>query len=70
MTERQPPTLPDMIQAVEWAEEHVRALRQAKSIDETVTLLDEVRISAKLERSLAAAAETLRTLEFGSAIAR
>jgi hypothetical protein len=68
MTEHAP--LADQIQAVEWAEEHVRALRLAKSIDATVTLLDEVRISARLERSLVAAAETLRTLEFGREVLR
>jgi hypothetical protein len=68
MTERSP--IADQIQCVEWAEQHVRSLRRAKNDAESVRLLDEVRISARLERGLAAAAETLRTLEFGAEIAR
>ena len=66
----EPPTLADQIQSVEWAEELVHMLRKSRGDEETVKLLDEVVISARLQRSLAAAAETLRTLEFGSEIAR
>jgi hypothetical protein len=66
----EPPTLADQIQSVEWAEELVTMLRKTRGDEDAVTLLDEVRISARLQRSLAAAAETLRTLEFGSEVAR
>jgi hypothetical protein len=65
MTARPPPTLAEQIDAVEWAENKARAMN---------TMGKRGGLSADrikdLTRRLEAAAETLRTLDFGSAIAR
>ena len=54
------PSLAQQIEAVEWAEVQAREIaRRGKE-----------RNGRRMELCLAAAAETLRTLEFGSAIAR
>lgn len=59
------PTIAEQMEAVEWAELFAAqiAKNRAKSGDPHVTI-------DKVHRRLEAAAETLRTLEYGSAIAR
>lgn len=61
MTDR-PPSLAQQIDAVQWAEAH--ALDMGKRAHLRMSEIDE------LTRRLEAAVETLRTLEFGSEIAR
>jgi hypothetical protein len=56
------PTLAEQIDAVQWAEARIEEIRPAGDLS-AKKLKD-------LKRRLEAAVETLRTLEFGSAIAR
>jgi hypothetical protein len=71
------PTLTEQIDAVEWAEAQARSLRHFAALspsqkvgmgDHRKGLTTEQLVT--LRRRLEAAAETLRTLEFGSAVAR
>jgi hypothetical protein len=62
MIDRRAPSLTEQIDAVEWAEAH--ALAMGKRAHLRPGEIDELR------RRLEAAAETLRTLEYGSEIAR
>jgi hypothetical protein len=60
MTER--PPIAEQIAAVEWAELNARQMGKRARLNQSAI--------KRLQRRLEAAAETLRTLEYGSAIAR
>lgn len=65
MTDDDHPSLPEQIEAVEWAE-----LFAAQIVKNRIRRGDDRVTIDKVNRRLEAAVETLRTLEFGSAIAR
>jgi hypothetical protein len=66
------PTILEQIDSVEWAEVQVKRLGRLASLDkrQAIGLGLTARQLRELRSRLEAAAETLRTLEFGSEIAR